>query len=61
MRLPALILVRGLYLAFRILTGLRTNRLPNHAEALSEAGLVRTACHPSFSGMLITELWQLQT
>lgn len=61
MRLPALILVRGLYLAFRILTGLRTNRLPNHAEAMSEAGLVRTACHPSFSGMLITELWQLQT
>jgi ubiquinone/menaquinone biosynthesis C-methylase UbiE len=60
MRLPALILVRSLYLAFRILTGLRTNRLPDHAKALSRAGLVRTAHHDSFSGMLTTELWQLK-
>lgn len=60
MRLPALIFVRGLYLAFRILTGLRTNRLPNHVEALSRAGLVRTAHHHSLAGLLTTELWQLQ-
>jgi len=59
MRLPALILVRGLYLAFRILTGLRTNRLPNHAETMNRAGLVRIAhCH-LLAGMLTTELWQL--
>jgi hypothetical protein len=60
MRLPALILIRSLYFAFRILTGLRTNRLPDHAKALSRAGLVRTAHHDSFSGMLTTELWQLK-
>lgn len=58
MRLPALALVRGLYFAFRVLTGLRRNRLPDHATPLMQAGLVRVARQHSFAGVLTTELWQ---
>ncbi len=57
MRLPAKSLVRGLYLAFRILTGLRADRLPDHAAALRRAGLTRIAQHGSLFGILTTELW----
>jgi hypothetical protein len=59
MRLPARIIVRTLYLAFRILTGLRTDHLPDHAAPMIEAGLVRTACQHSLAGLLTTELWEL--
>jgi len=59
MRLPAKILVRALYLAFRILTGLRTTQLPDHATPLQQAGLTRIAHRHRLSGLLITELWQL--
>lgn len=59
MRLPALVFVRSLYLAFRIITGLRTTRLPNHATTLSKAGLNRIAQHRSLGGLLTTELWKL--
>lgn len=57
MRLPARTLVRSLYLAFRILTGLRTSQLPDHAAALHTAGFTRTAHHLSLAGILTTELW----
>jgi Methyltransferase domain len=59
MRLPATLLVRGLYIAFRILTGLRTTRLPNHATPLTRAGFIHTAQHTSLFGLLTAELWQL--
>ena len=58
LRLPAKLLIRALYLAFRLLTGLRTTRLPNHAIPLSRAGLTRIAHHHSLAGILTTELWQ---
>ncbi len=57
MRLPATVFVRSLYLGFRILTGLRTTRLPDYAAALTRTGFVRVACHRSFLGILVTELW----
>jgi|GEM_PF-250376 len=57
-RLPARLIIRALYLAFRILTGLRTTRLPDHATPLSRAGLIRIDHHHSMAGMLATELWQ---
>lgn len=57
MHLPAKVLVRSLYLAFRILTGLRTKTLPDHAAALTRAGLTLIASHQSLLGMLTTELW----
>ena len=58
LRLPALFFIRTLYFAFRILTGLRTTRLPDHATPLSRAGLTRIAHHHSLAGLLTTELWQ---
>ena len=61
MRLPAKVLVRTLYLAFRILTGLRTTRLPDHATPLTQAGLTRKARHLFLAGILTTELWQAST
>jgi len=58
-RWAARALVRALYLGFRLLTGLRTTALPDHASALTAAGLIRIAHHHSLAGILITELWQL--
>ena len=57
-RLLALALVRSLYLAFRILTGLRVTRLPDHASALRRNGLTLDAQHRSLYGILTTEIWQ---
>jgi ubiquinone/menaquinone biosynthesis C-methylase UbiE len=55
--LPAKLLVRSLYLAFRILTNLRTNALPNHATPLRQADLIRVSQHRRVAGILTTELW----
>jgi SAM-dependent methyltransferase len=60
MRLPAKIIVRTLYLAFRILTGLRTTSLPDHVTPLAHAGLTRISHHHQLAGLLTTELWQLR-
>ncbi|MBS1798557.1 MAG: class I SAM-dependent methyltransferase [Acidobacteria bacterium] len=58
LRLPAWLYVRGLYLCFRILTGLRTTRLPDHTTAMSDAGFVCVDRQLLLAGMLITEVWQ---
>ena len=58
MRFPARIYIRSLYLAFRILTGLRTTRLPDHATPLTRSGFTRIAHHRSLAGLLTSELWQ---
>ncbi len=58
MRWPAQLLVGGLYLAFRVLTGLRTSRLPDHASALQAAGFHRVEQKLFLAGVLTTELWQ---
>lgn len=58
MRLPGWLVVRSLYLAFRILTGLRTKELPQHAFCLSEAGFRREQQGLVLSGMLTAELWR---
>lgn len=50
--------VRLLYFAFRLLTGLQTSSLPDHAAALTSAGLTRIAQHHSLAGLLTCELWQ---
>jgi hypothetical protein len=57
LRLPAKALVRSLYVAFRILTGLRVASLPNHERALARAGLSCIAQHRSLGGVLTSELW----
>ena len=57
LRWPARALIRSLYLAFRVLTGLRTNRIPDHSAAFAAAGFHRTNQHLSLGGVLTTELW----
>lgn len=57
MHLPAKLIVRSLYLAFRILTGLRTTCLPNHTTPLAQAGFIRIALQNSLFGLLAAELW----
>jgi SAM-dependent methyltransferase len=60
LRFPAKLLVRGLYLAFRILTNLRTTSLPDHDTPLTQSGLTRISQHHRLGGLLTTELWQSQ-
>jgi ubiquinone/menaquinone biosynthesis C-methylase UbiE len=57
MRLPAQFIVRSLYLAFRILTGLRTTHLPDHTTPLTRAGLTLISQQHHLAGILTTELW----
>ena len=58
MRLIAQALVRTLYAAFNLLTNLNRTALPDHAEALTDAGFTRTHQHLSLFGLLTSELWQ---
>ncbi len=50
--------VRGLYLAFRLLTGLRVTRLPRYAVALEEFGFRRLSAKKLLGGVLVSEVWQ---
>ena len=56
----AALYIRALYLAFRVLTGLRVTRLPYPQSALTRAGFSRLARQESLGGLLYTELWQRQ-
>lgn len=54
-------IVRGLYLAFGILTGLTTRRLPDHARVMRESGWVREDRRTLLGGLLISERWRRVT
>ena len=56
----AALYIRALYLAFRVLTGLRTTHLPDPQAALTQAGFQRILRHERLCGLLYTELWQRQ-
>ena len=58
MELPARAIIRCLYFAFRLLTNLRTTRLPNHSTPLARAGFTLIASHSSRAGLLTTDLWR---
>ncbi|MEO6805375.1 MAG: class I SAM-dependent methyltransferase [Edaphobacter sp.] len=58
MHLPARLLIRTLYVAFRLLTGLRTTHLPDHATPLAQAGFTPISQQNRLAGILTTELWQ---
>ncbi|HEV2645221.1 MAG TPA: methyltransferase domain-containing protein [Acidobacteriaceae bacterium] len=60
MHWPARIIVRGLYIAFRVMTGLDTVALPDHIASLSSAGFHRKNRRLSLGGLLVTELWEYQ-
>ena len=55
---PARLYIRALYFAFRVLTGLRVKRLPDHAAALGSAGLELLDQHHKLLGVLSTEIWR---
>ena len=56
--LPAWFFIRGLYLCFRILTDLRTARLPDHVTEMSAAGFACIDRQFLLAGVLVTEVWQ---
>ena len=56
--LPARAYVRTLYLAFRLLTGLRTTRVPDYPASLERAGWQLVEAHRKLGGMLTSELWR---
>jgi SAM-dependent methyltransferase len=51
-------LVSALYLAFRLLTGLRIRRLPDHPKALRAAGFVLSKQRKFLRGLLVSEIWE---
>ncbi len=51
-------LVGFLYWAFRVLTGLKVRRLPDHSAALAEAGFVLLLRRYWLGGLLVSELWK---
>ncbi len=53
------LLVSGLYLAFRLLTGLRITRLPDHRRPLREQGFRMLEEKRGLCGLLFTEVWML--
>ncbi len=60
MRLPALLLVRALYLVFGVLTGLTTRSLPAYAQVLRANGLVLVQSRERLGGILRAELWRIE-
>jgi ubiquinone/menaquinone biosynthesis C-methylase UbiE len=52
------LVVRGLYLAFGLLTGLRTRRLPDHGRVMREAGWSLEDRRTLLEGLLISERWR---
>jgi SAM-dependent methyltransferase len=57
-RMLAAPLVGGLYLAFRILTGLEAGKLPDHAAALDSASWALDTNATRLRGLLISQLWR---
>lgn len=55
--LPSRMVVKSLYLAFRILTGLRTRALPDHAAVFGENRLARRSRRTFLGGLLVSEQW----
>jgi len=51
-------IVSGLYVAFGLLTGLRTRRLPDHPRAMREAGWMLEDRQELLFGLLVSESWR---
>jgi SAM-dependent methyltransferase len=49
--------IRSLYAAFRLTTGLRVTRLPRYVSALSKQGCLLRCEHTMFGGLLHSSLW----
>jgi hypothetical protein len=55
---PAALVVAALYRSFRILTGLQTQRLPQHADAFAHSDFQQIQQNKVLGGLLVSELWQ---
>jgi ubiquinone/menaquinone biosynthesis C-methylase UbiE len=53
-------IIRGLYAAFRVSTGLRVTRLPNYAAALAQQGYSVRIEKTKLAGLLQSSLWELR-
>jgi SAM-dependent methyltransferase len=53
-------LIAILYFAFRLLTGLRIRRLPEHRKVLANAGFVLEQQRSCLGGLLTSEIWTAQ-
>jgi ubiquinone/menaquinone biosynthesis C-methylase UbiE len=51
-------IIRSLYAAFRVATGLRVHRITPHTALLRSAGFYRQQCDVALGGLLISELWE---
>jgi SAM-dependent methyltransferase len=58
-RFMGMLVVQGLYLAFGLMTGLKTRHLPNHARVMREAGWMLEDRRELFLGLLVSERWRL--
>lgn len=58
LRVPAKLMVRALYLAFRVLAGLRTQRLPRWRGAMERNGFTRGEQRKYLGGILFSEVWR---
>jgi SAM-dependent methyltransferase len=58
MRWPSRFIVQGLYAAFYLLAGLRTQQLPDDVPALRDAGLLLEHQSTLAGGLLKSELWR---
>lgn len=57
LRTPARLLIRSLYIAFRLLTGLRTQRMPQYGNVLVGLGFQRSRPVFHLGGLLVSEMW----
>ncbi len=51
------VIVGGLYRAFSLITGLRTQTLPDYARVFRESGLTLLDSKEHLGGLLVSELW----
>lgn len=58
MRVPSALIVRALYAGFRVVTGLRTQRLPDYRNAMQNHGFVCRQRVSALGGLLVSELWE---
>ena len=57
-RQVATLLIKLLYVAFGVLTGLKTRQLPDYRRVLENNGYFRTALKTGVAGLLVSEVWQ---
>jgi SAM-dependent methyltransferase len=55
---PSRIYIRSLYFAFRLLTNLRVQQLPDPQSALTRAGFSRIERYTLLGGLIYTEIWR---